>query len=166
MKCRKADSFLHAYADGELTGNRQNSVKDHLAVCEPCRKRVEELVSLEGLLKDSLQIPPVPERLIARTMAEARRRQLRPAFEGAPLFPAWNPLLWIAELSASMRLSACATVLLALVGGFFLNGGQVTTGPDMSIEPGENLYGLEWFDPAPPGSISAIYLAMVEQSYE
>jgi anti-sigma factor RsiW len=166
MKCRKTDSYLHAYADGELTGKRYNRVKDHLAVCESCRKRGEELVSLEGLLKNSIQVPPVPEGLMARTMAEARRRQSRPAFEGASLFPAWNPLLWIAELSVSMRLSVCATVLLALVAGLFLNGGQVMIGPDMSIEPGTNLYGLEWFNPAPPGSLSSIYLAMAEQSYE
>ncbi|HEB69931.1 MAG TPA: hypothetical protein ENI88_09980 [Desulfobulbus sp.] len=64
-----------------------------------------------------------------------------------------------------MRLTVCTTMVLALAAGLFLNGGQVTR-PDMNIEPGDTLYGLEWFDPAPPGSISSIYIAMAEQSYE
>lgn len=165
MRCRKVVCSLNAYADDELTGKRQRLVKDHLAACESCRIKLKEIRSLEGVLKNSLQVPPVPEGLVARTMAEARRRQSRLASENDPLVPDWNPLLWIAELSASMRLTVCATVLLALVAGLFLNGGQVT-GLDMSIEPGDNLYGLEWFDPAPPGSISSIYIAMAEQSYE
>ncbi len=159
MRCRKVVCSLHAYADGELTGKRQRLVKDHLAACESCRMRLEEIRSLEGILKDTLQAPPVPENLGVRTMAEARKIRSRPTSEDAPLVPNWNPLLWIAELSASMRLTVCATVLLALVAGLFLNGGQV-------IEPGETLYGLEWFDPAPPGSISSVYIAMAEQSYE
>ncbi len=165
MRCRKAVCFLNAYADDELTGKRQRLVKDHLVACESCRMRLEEIRSLERVLKSSLQVPPVPVGLAARTMAEARRRQPRLASESDSMFPAWNPLLWIAELSASMRFTVCVTVLLALVAGLFLNGGQVT-GPGMSIEPGDNLYGLEWFDPAPPGSISSIYIAMAEQSYE
>lgn len=165
MRCSKAVCSLNAYADGELIGKRQRLVKDHLAVCEKCRMRLEEIRCLEVVLKDSLQVPPVPEGLAVRTMAEARRRQSRLASESGPLFPAWNPLLWIAELSASMRLTVCTTVLLALAAGLFLNDGQMT-GPDMRTNPGDTLYGLEWFDPAPPGSISSIYIAMAEQSYE
>ncbi len=165
MRCRKAVYFLNAYADGELTGKRQRLVKDHLASCQSCRMRLEEIRGLQGVLKDSLLVPPLPDGLSARIMAEARRSRSRCVSESDPLFPAWNPLLWIAELSASMRVTACATVLLALGAGLFLNGGQVT-GPEMSIEPGDTLYGLEWFDPAPPGSISSIYIAMTEQSYQ
>ena len=162
MRCSKVVCSLNSYADGELTGKRQRLVKDHLASCERCRRRLEEIRCLEGVLKDSLQVPPVPEDLIVRTMIEARRRQSRLASERNPLFPARNSWLWIAELSASMRLTVCATVLLAFVAGLFLNSGQVT-GSNMSIDPGNNLYGLEWFDPAPPGSISSIYIAMAEQ---
>ncbi len=165
MRCQKVVCSLHAYVDGELTEKRQRLVQDHLADCESCRMRLEEIHFLEGILKDSLQVPPVPEGLAARTMAEARRKRSGLASESDPLFPAWNPLLWLAELSASMRLTVCTTMVLALAAGLFLNGGQVTR-PDMNIEPGDTLYGLEWFDPAPPGSISSIYIAMAEQSYE
>ncbi len=166
MKCDKAVCYLNAYADGELTGRLQCLVKDHLAACEKCRVRLEEIRSLEGVLKNSLQVPPVPKGLAARTMAKARKSRSRLASENNSLFPVcWNPLVWIAELSASMRLTVCATVLSALVAGLFLNGG-LQSKPDMSIEPGDTLYGLEWFDPAPPGSISSIYIAMAEQSYE
>ncbi|HHB76507.1 MAG TPA: hypothetical protein ENK84_08175 [Desulfobulbus sp.] len=165
MKCHKAVCYLNAYADGELTGKLQCLVRDHLATCEKCRMKLEEIRSLERVVKNSLQVPPVPEGLAARTMAKARQYRSRLASESDPLVSTWNPLLWTAQLSASMKLTVCATVLSALVAGLFLNGGQ-GTGPDMRIESGDTLYGLEWFDPAPPGSISLTYIAMAEQSYE
>ena len=120
---------------------------------------------MDELLQGSLPVPPVPEGLAARIMAEARRRQPTRIPERPASLPAWNPLQWIAELSAPMRLAACATVLLALVVGLSLDGGHMTK-RNVGLRQGKDLYGLEWFAPAPPSSIGSVYIAMADQLYE
>jgi len=165
MRCRKIISYLNAYVDGELPGKRRRIVEAHLVDCESCRGRLEGIREMDELFQGTLPVPPVPDGLAARIMAEARRRQ-PVGIPGSPSpLPAWNPLQWIAGLSAPMRLAACATVLLALVAGLALDGRDVT-GRNVLIEQRKDLYGLEWFDPAPPGSIGSIYIAMADQPYE
>jgi len=165
MKCRKIISYLNAYVDGELPERRRRTVEAHLAVCESCRGRVEDIRGMDELFQGTLPVPPVPDGLAARIMAEARRRQ-PVAIPGSPSpLPAWNPLRWIAGLSAPMRLAACATVLLAIVVGLSLDGRGVTR-RNVFPEQGKDLYGLEWFAPAPPGSIGSIYIAMADQPYK
>ncbi|NOZ84888.1 MAG: hypothetical protein GXP49_01230 [Deltaproteobacteria bacterium] len=165
MKCKKIISCLNAYVDDELPERRRRTVEAHLAVCESCRGRVEDIRRMDELFRGTLPVPPVPDGLTARIMAEARRRQ-PVAIPGSPsTLPAWNPLRWIAGLSAPMKLAACATVFLAFVLGMTLDGGNVTR-RKMPIEQGKDLYGLEWFAPVPPGSIGSIYIAMADQPYE
>ncbi len=165
MKCRHAISSLNAYVDGELTGKHHRGVQEHLILCASCRKRLADIRVMEGLLQDTLPVPPVPYGLAARIMIEARRKQAENTHKGCSPVPSWNFVQWLAGLSASMRFAACATVLMALVTVLFLNQG-LRTGPDMGIEAGESIYGLEWFDPLPPDSIGSVYIAMVEQPYE
>ncbi|GBE12690.1 hypothetical protein BMS3Abin13_00982 [bacterium BMS3Abin13] len=160
MRCRKVISYLNAYADGELPEELRLVVKDHIAVCKTCRGRLEEIQGIDVLFQGTLSVPPVPDGLAARIMAEARRRQS----VVAPKRSEWNPLQWIAGLSAPMRIAACATVLLAFVAGLSLDGGWMSG--QGSSEPEKNLSGLEWFDPAPPGSIGSIYIAMTTQTYQ
>lgn len=165
MKCGRIISYLNTYADGELTEKQRLVVKNHLATCETCRRRLEEIRSLEIILRDSLPVPPEPDGLAARIMAEARKRQ--PAsgpFKRRFPPPVWNPLQWVAGLSAPMRIAACATALLALTAGLSLNGGQIS-GRNVNIETEKNLYGLEWFGPAPAGSIGSVYIAMADEDY-
>ena len=166
MKCGKIISYLNAYADGELPEKQRLSVKEHLADCEACQKRFEDIRRLDGLLNGALLVPPVPDGFASRVMMEARRKRRPEATLQRPLQPiVWNPLRWIAELSAPMRIAACVTMLLAFVIGLSMDGGRLTRGGRNS-EPGKNLYGFEWFEPAPPGSIGSIYIAMTTQAYE
>ncbi len=165
MRCKKIISKLGAYVDGELPERLFRKVESHLASCKTCRQELEEIRGMDELLQGSLPVPPVPEGLSARIVAGARRR----GEAGAPRMrfphPAWNPVQWAFELSASMRFAAAVTVLLALATGFMLDGGGVG-GSGVSTEPSKDLYGLEWFDPAPPGSIGSIYMAVADQLYE
>jgi len=165
MRSRKTTSYLSAYVDGEVPERLRRIVESHLATCESCRGRLDEIRQIDELLQGSLPVPPVPDRLAARIMAEARRRQSRGISERRSPLPVWNPLQWIAGLSAPMRLAACATVLLALVTELSLDGGPLS-GQNVSIEPERNLYGFEWFAPVPPGSIGSIYIAMADQPHE
>jgi len=163
MRCRKIISYLNAYVDGELSGRRRRVVEAHLATCESCRGRVKEIQDLAELFEATLPVPPVPDRLAARIMAEARRRQ-PVEIPGSPS-PLPHPLQWITGFSASMRLAACATVLLAIVAGLSLDGGDAAR-QNVLVEQGKDLYGLEWFGPTPPGSLGSIYIAMADQPYE
>ncbi len=165
MKCRKIIPYLNAYVDGEIPERRRRTVEAHLAACESCRERVEEIRETDELFQGTLAVPPVPNGLAPRIMAEARRRHPLAIPGNSATLPAWNPLRWIAGLSAPMRLAACATVLLALAAGLALDGTNLNRGnPPIVTE--KDLYGLEWFAPTPPGSIGSIYLTMAEREPE
>jgi len=161
MRCRKVTSYLNAYADGELPEKQRLSVKEHLATCEACQRRLEEIRGIDVLFQGTLSVPPVPDGFAARIMAEARRRQS----VVAPKRSEWNPLQWVAGLSVPMRIAACVAILLAFATGLSLDGGWMTR-QGMSSQPEKNLSGLEWFEPTPPGSIGSVYIAMTTQTYQ
>lgn len=68
----------------------------------------------------------------------------------------------LSGLSVSMRLAACATVILALVTGAAIDGTRVIDG-NVLVEQEKELYGLGLFAPVPPGSIGSVYIAMADQ---
>ena len=165
MRCRRIISYLNAYVDGELPGRRRRIVETHLAECGSCRVRLEEILGIDALFEGALPVPPVPDGLAARIMAEARRRQPVKVPVSPSLLPVWSLLQLMDGFSAPLRLAACATVLLALVTGLALDGTRVI-GRNVLMEQGKELYGLEWFAPVPPNSIGSIYLAMAGKPYE
>jgi len=164
MRCRKTISYLNAYVDGELPEGLCPILEAHLAACESCRRRLEGIRGIDEVFQGRLPVPPVPDGFAERVIAEARRRQPMRIPERHSPSPVWNPLQWIAGLLAPMRLAACVTVFLALVAGLSLDG-RVVTGQNVFIEQGKDLYGLEWFAPVAPGSVGAIYIAMIDQPY-
>lgn len=158
MRCRKVISYFNAYVDGELPEKQRLAVKDHLAECKTCRRRLEDICGIDVLLQGTSSVPPVPDGLAARIMAEARKRQSLVA----PKRSEWNPLQWLSGLSVPMRLAACATVILALVTGAAIDGTRVIDG-NVLVEQEKEIYGLGWFAPVPPGSIGSVYIAMADQ---
>jgi len=160
LSCLRYQNRLGAYLDGELTERQQSMVEAHLESCETCRMRLEEIRNLDVLFQDTLPVPPVPDGLATRIMAEARRRQSVVAHETLQ----WNPLQWIAKLSAPMQVATCVTVLLAVIVGWSLDGGWLTGG-QVSTGQENDLYGLEWFEPTLPGSIGSVYIAMADEDY-
>jgi len=163
MRCREVRFHLNAYVDGELSERRHRAVESHLGACASCQERLGEIRSVDELLQGTLPVPPLPEGLAARTMAAARRLQ-ESGIPGVPP-PVWRPIQWIAELSAPMRLAACATALVAVVAGFSLDGGHGAT-RNVALSQRNDVYGLEWFAPVPPSSIGSVYMAMADQPYE
>ncbi|MFW8602255.1 anti-sigma factor family protein [Desulfobacterota bacterium M19] len=160
-ECEEISACLNAYADDELPDDQRRTVDRHIVNCGPCRERCEEITATGALLRNALPVPPPPDDLAARIVAEARRR--RPAdVAGRPaFFTAWNPCRWLTELSTAMRLAACVTVFLALGTGLSLTGGPVNGG-HRPAAPAQKLYGLEWFSPVLPGSIGSIYISIAE----
>ena len=164
MRCKKIISYLNAYVDGELPERQRFIVEAHLTTCEACRRRLEELRGIGELFQGTLSVPTMPDGLAARIMAEARRKQPTGIPGRRSLLLDWNLLEWIAGLSAPMRLATCATVLLAVVMGWSLVG-RWPAQEGLNREQGRNLYGLEWFAPAPPDSIGSVYIAMTDEDY-
>lgn len=50
MNCRKVNSLLSAYIDGELTGVEQMQVRQHLRLCACCHEEHESLLMTKRLL--------------------------------------------------------------------------------------------------------------------
>ncbi len=167
MRCRKIISYLNAYVDGELPERQRPIVEAHLAKCAVCLKRLEDIRSLEGSLNDTLHVPSVPDGFVTRVMREARRIERPEATMARPFPPmGWNPLRWITELSAPMRIAACVTMLLACIVGLTMDGGLILDKQGQVSRSAKNLHGLEWFEPTPSGSIGSIYIAMAAQTNE
>ena len=61
MSCEKMESRILGYVDGRLKENERQEVEKHLAVCGPCRLRVEEFRAVSELLDELPVIEPSPE---------------------------------------------------------------------------------------------------------
>jgi anti-sigma factor RsiW len=69
MTCAELESWIAAYADGELEARRGEIVEEHLAQCAACGKLLAEFTALASALRDGLEIVEAPARLHARVMA-------------------------------------------------------------------------------------------------
>jgi anti-sigma factor RsiW len=160
MNCKQVLARLHAYVDGEIPAGLMRGIEEHLDVCPSCRGQVERIRQV-GTILDSLSIPPLPSEFAARVLAEARRRTPL-VKEKKAFFPLeWQPLRWLFDLSVSMRLAACAMVLLACLLGMLMSKEVSMSGNHQTlVAEAENLDGFEWFDPTPPASLGSAYLAL------
>jgi len=61
MSCEKMESRILGYVDRRLKENERQEVEKHLAVCAPCRLRVEEFRAVSELLDELPVIEPSPE---------------------------------------------------------------------------------------------------------
>jgi len=158
MNCKKVISRLQAYVDKEMPVELIREMDEHLGACPACRSQAERIRQVGDVL-DSLAVPPLPQGFSARVMAEARKRAPL-AKEKKSFFPlARQPLQWLLELSAPMRLAACAMVLLACLLGMFMSKELSLSGNrQTSVAETESLDGFEWFSPTPPVSLGSVYL--------
>ncbi len=162
MNCKKVLSRLQAYVDCEIPAKVMSQMEEHFGSCPACRGQAERIGELGNIL-DSLSVPPLPEGFSARVMAEAKSRT--PLVKGKKFFfPAeWRPPQWLLDLSAAMRLAACAVILLACLLGVFMSKElSVSVNPQTSVAEAENLDGFEWFSPTPPASLGSAYLTLAE----
>jgi hypothetical protein len=114
---------------------------------------------------ENLSVPPLPQEFAARLITRARREVLF-AKEKKPLFPLhWRPVQWLLDLSAPMRLAACAVVLLACLLGMSMSREiSLSRNPQNLFAQTENLEGIEWFSPTPPASLGSAYFALASMT--
>jgi len=72
MKCKEVRRLLPPYVDGELAGQAQASVHQHLASCPACNSAFEELKQNLALLRSAGTAEPGPY-FAARVMADIRQ---------------------------------------------------------------------------------------------
>jgi anti-sigma factor RsiW len=95
MSCELVERDLDAYVDRELEAAAAGTVRDHVATCATCRRRISERETLGRLVRAATYYQ-APDRLRTRVMAQtARSRPIR------------RMMMW----------AAAAAVLLASLGG-------------------------------------------------
>lgn len=86
MDCRRAERLMDELLDGDLGRSRRWALEGHLAQCERCAERFEQLYALDRLARRIEVASPggdFVERVMARIGAEERKARLQaPARKG------------------------------------------------------------------------------------
>ena len=131
-KCEKIRELFSPYIDGQLSSLERDAVRYHLEVCEDCRRELESLKRMVGLLH---RLPPAP---LPRSFTLARPVEARPK-----VLPAFTWLRPVAVTAIILFLALLASDL----GGLFVaqHGPEgkppVATPafPELTLPPGEAL---------------------------
>jgi anti-sigma factor RsiW len=162
--CRKYGKQFSAYLDGELPSKKQLALSVHLAICAACRRELAALEAL-GPALSRLKVAPPPTHLTSRIVTTARRQQAERASGRSVRF--W--LTYLQSWSWGFKAAGAAAMLVVMlyIGQLtstrgWLPGLQDKHNPMVTAT--STAEGLEWFEPAPPGSILSGYLAMAGQA--
>jgi len=155
MKCEKVRRRLVAYLDGELGERQKRLIKEHLEVCDGCRKEVEILIRASCFLKGWKGAKPSLD-------LEAKFWQKVFSKEKRPLSP-W-PILKMPRVVLS-------TVLLGVLAAGILLGVLIEkTLSWRAIRFGEEEYvtfsGLNSFQDFPSGSLCEAYFNLTFKEEE
>lgn len=163
MRCDHVRDQLNAYLDGELAPGAAETLTSHLRSCPACRRALERLRHLAGLLRQT-PVPGVPEGFAERVLAHARRqvadRRPVPRTSGNP-FGGWT------AGSVPGRAAAAAVLVLGLTAGTYLGeqAGRRAGGQDLlriaSPDDPVALYNLDHLSGTPSGSLTQAYLTLV-----
>jgi len=66
LMCDEADTFMHAYVDGELAGSDRQAYEDHLRSCESCAEASRMQSRFKAALRGHLPRPALPLGLKSR----------------------------------------------------------------------------------------------------
>jgi hypothetical protein len=111
MRCGRAQMFMTAAVDGELTPRRRRALDRHLAGCEACRV---ELGTTERMLRALDALPmeaAVPDRLEAATLRQVRLLAAEAEEQATtPWWRRWYPLPAFAATAVAVLLLAVGIV--------------------------------------------------------
>ncbi len=122
MNCRRVNSLLSAYIDGELAGVEQLQIRDHLRECADCSEEHESLLSTKRLLSGVRSAMPKTDletRILARVAQE--RSTPRPLSRARAWWsvetPGWRLRLGFGTVGAAVALAALAAAVRPLPDG-------------------------------------------------
>jgi len=125
--------LLSIYVDGELPSPWKEKMESHFSQCSACGEKLEKLKRLHELLKEDMSErrtitgknaeDSIPEKRELEFMEEAKTRVWR-KLESRRSFKR-GAGLWQRRLSVPLPAAAAAAVIIALLAGLWLRGGQV-----------------------------------------
>lgn len=149
MKCSKAHKLISPYIDGELPERDMKNLEGHMKVCHKCRAEFEEGKEMHNLFAkaDKCKAPyGFHSRVMANISSGKTRRILR-----IPVFA---------------RFAEAVVVIVVIAFGILSGSLSIKDHmPDKARDIMVSL-SLDVFDPAPPGSLGGVYLAMTEVNDE
>ena len=84
MRCDECRDLLAAHADGELTPEEANEIREHLASCAQCTAEHDAMRELSRQLKEGIERPRAPDVLKARIRSALARPDVREPAARAP----------------------------------------------------------------------------------
>ena len=141
--CRQIKNRLGRYYDGELPLTECLLVKRHLQDCRLCSRELEEIRKLSMSFQRALVIPPVPEALAHRIMAQARE-------QAGGTLPAWGLFRFWRDWSLSMRFAAVAVSATACYIGLAIGSASL-----LSRSAGDE---MQWIGLTSRGPIVTAYV--------
>jgi anti-sigma factor RsiW len=147
MRCSKAEKFLSPYIDGELGARETALLESHLAQCEKCAGKFEEIKKLRGLFMGAERFPS-PNNFAAEVMERVSGQPSR----GFALIPVFTRF---AEAFAFVLAIALGIISASL----FIN----TVAPRHNAKQIVTSLSLDTFEALPPGSMGRAYLTLTEE---
>jgi len=109
MNCHKAETWVAAYADGQIGGLRRYSMRRHLLGCAACAAKHQDLLTLRARLRAEVPYFRAPPELRARLQARFADTRAPVPTRARPQRDQW---LW---LSGGALAGCTATILTWLV---------------------------------------------------
>ncbi len=78
--CQELEPLLTAYVDGELLGQENKTVEEHLKQCRHCQKQIEQQSALKKLLRERYRMETTPAHVRARIRRWLSSNQPVPGF--------------------------------------------------------------------------------------
>ena len=141
MRCQRAQKWMAAAVDGELSPRRRRALDDHLAVCAACRRELavteRMLTALEGLPMEATVSPSLEQ-------ATLRRVRLAAADE-AERAPARRWRLWLPLPAFALATAAVLVVAIGIVE----RTGRISGAPAVRPAPATEAQGVASAPAAP-----------------
>ncbi len=81
MKCSSVHEVLFLYTDNEMEEELRISVREHVAICPECERRLDYTTRLVALLRKRCKRAVAPSRLRRRILTSLPHRRQGPLFE-------------------------------------------------------------------------------------
>ena len=138
MNCREINEHLSAYLDGELEAKFVSQVEEHLASCETCRRELDALRDVVGMMH-ALPHERAPRELESDVVSYIERDMLLRTPEPVRTPATWRKVLNTVSLAA-------AVVVLAVAAYVILTPEEPTTERDpLSVVKGERMKEVDDF---------------------
>lgn len=148
MKCSDVRKGISRALDGLLSGEELGAVESHLESCDACREFRSALVELHSLHRDAEAFEP-PVSLLQSIMDAVEERST-----GRTWTHGW--------LRFALPAAAAIVLVLGILAGWNLMGVLMPTNGTDAAE----VFGLEYLEEHPPGSVGELMLAEAEGGVE